>query len=197
MCNTHFNFYQIWCKFLIVFILTISTHGADQIRSEANVSKPTPTPEESLVSLRDRLTGDRSTLIKKATDAPAPPEKAEPLDLLAMSTIIHSGGNITLVPKESIIYTPKEYESRIGQDPTASILNWNEFLPLNRGWISCLEINYNQAVGKEPLPTAAIEKMKKYGNLIVATLSGNPITVCSQKPKDVSSVTSTLQPLEK
>jgi hypothetical protein len=197
MCIINCYFYQVWCKLTLVFIFTTSAHGADQIRSEANTPKPTLSPEESLVSLRDRLTSVRSTLIKKATDAPAPPEKTEPLDLLAMSTIIHSGGNITLVPKEAIIYIPKEYESRLGQDPTASILNWNEFLPLNRGWISCLEINYNQAVGKEPLPTAAIEKMKKYGNLIVATLSGNPITVCSQKPKDVSSVTSKLQPLEK
>jgi hypothetical protein len=197
MCSVICSYNQFWRNLIFIFVIALSARAADQTKTDINDSTPKKSPEESLVSLRDRLTSERSALIKKDVNAPAPPEKVEPVDLLARSTIIRSGGSITLVPKESIIYVPKEYMDRIGQDPTATILSWNDFIPLNRGWISCLELSYNQAIGKEPLPIAAIEKMKKYGNLIVATASGNPITVRSQKSKGITPVPSNTQPLEK
>jgi hypothetical protein len=133
--------------------------------------------EEELVAAGDRLTLERAAKLGEVGVPTVPPEIAEPESLVARSAILCFGGNLTFIPKRAVIHVPKEYAERLLESADARVLTWTEFFPLNRGWITTVEVTLAQAEGKEPLPTTTIDKIEKSGNLTIATMNGNPITV--------------------
>jgi hypothetical protein len=138
--------------------------------------------EEEFTAKRDNLSKLRAESVPKVEAPVIPPPPAEPENLLESSTVISFGGNLTLVPKGAVLFTPENFAGRLVLEPDAKILGWNEFLLLNRGWITTTEITMAQAEGVELLPAANTEKLKKGGNLVVAVFSGNPISMLPPKP---------------
>jgi hypothetical protein len=154
--------------------------------------------EEELVAKRDELSRIRAESAAKVVAPPViPPAPAEPEDLIKSSTIISFGGNLTLVPRGAVLYTPENFAGRLIPEPDAKVLGWNEFLLLNRGWITTTEITMIQAEGVELLPAANAEKMKKGGNLVVAVFEGNPISMLPPKPPVKPATDSKANTLEK
>jgi hypothetical protein len=151
--------------------------------SELNLKATKQLTEEELVANRDELSRQRAESAAKVVAPPIiPPAPAEPEDLIKSSTIISFGGNLTLVPRGAVLYTPENFAARLIPEPDAKVLGWNEFLLLNRGWITTTEITMAQAEGVDLLPAANAEKMKKGGNLVVAVFEGNPISMLPPKP---------------
>jgi hypothetical protein len=150
--------------------------------------------EQDLVVLRDQLSRERSTNAGNVVVPPAPPASVEPENLLARSTVLCFGGNLTLVPKKAVIHVPAGYTGRLSSSDGAQVLTWGDFFRLNRGWISTMEVTQAQAEGKELLNTVAVDKLTKSGNLIIATLHGNPITVLPQTTIKVPSEISDQSP---
>jgi hypothetical protein len=148
--------------------------------------------EQELISKRDQLTRERATIIGNTENTGGvvePPQIIEAEDLISKSAILCLGGNLTLIPKKAVIYVPKQFAGRLIPTDYANVLTWVEFFPLNRGWISTMEVTMAQAEGKESLAAADLDRMTKSGNVIVATLDGNPITVLPPKEVKVMPVT--------
>jgi len=72
-------------------------------------------------------------------------------NLIDQSDIISFNGSATLVPKHSIIHLPPKYQSRIGWKKGSKLMNWADFHAKNRGWISVIEIDFEQAKGAKAL----------------------------------------------
>jgi hypothetical protein len=172
-----------FAKFFLVGDLFLASFTALYLQSAPDAVAETAAPpkrltEEELVAMSDRLSRERTAKLGKVDVPPLPPpEIAEPESLDARSAILCFGGNLTFIPKKAVIHVPKEYAGRLIEIADARVLTWTEFFPLNRGWITTVEVTLAQAEGKEPLPTTTIDKIEKSGNLTIATMNGNPITV--------------------
>ena len=121
-----------------------------------------------------------------ATTCPsAESEPWKPVGLLERSEFLSFRGLITLVPKGAVLHVPESYRSRVGKAPGGKIVTWPEFLRLNRGWIGTLEVSRQQAEAEQPLSEETIEALNENPRLVVATLSGGPITVIKTPSKPV------------
>lgn len=102
--------------------------------------------------------------------------------LLERSDVISFNGYTTLVPKRSIIHIPDGYQQRINNHKKGSkLVGWLEFLRLNRGWVSTVELTFAQAKGEEEIPPNLKESFQTGGNLVVAVFQAGPITVAPPK----------------
>ncbi len=110
-----------------------------------------------------------------------PSVKNRPLDLLSQSDIICYNGVATLVPKRAVLASPLNFKDRHAATAGARILSWSEFYAINRGWITTVEVTFDEASGKLPLPEATTKRIGKSTNLIVATYLGGPISVLPVK----------------
>jgi hypothetical protein len=163
-------------------------------------TSPRDIAEQELISKRDQLTRERATIIGNTENTGGvvePPQVIEAEDLISKSAILCLGGNLTLIPKKSVIYVPKQFAGRLTPTDYANVLTWVDFFPLNRGWISTMEVTMAQAEGKEPLTAADLDKITKSGNVVVATLDGNPITVLPPKEVKIPPVTPKQSPPSK
>ena len=105
--------------------------------------------------------------------------------LLERSDVISFNGYSTLVPKRSIIHLPDHYQQRINHHEKGSkLVGWIEFLRLNRGWVSAVEVSFSQAKGETEMPPELLESFKKGGNLVVAVLQSGPISVAPPKGEE-------------
>lgn len=113
-----------------------------------------------------------------------PSVKNRPQDLISSSDIISFNGHTTLVPKHAIIQVPEKYKARINKHVSGyKVIGWLEFYTLNRGWITTVEVDKDQAEGRKPLNEDLQETFKKNPNLIVATYSTGPISLLPLKEK--------------
>ena len=110
-----------------------------------------------------------------------PSKVNQPTDLLASSDVISFGGVATLVPKRAILSAPKGVKDRVGLQKGVRIVGWMEFLALNRGWITTVEVSRVQAEGNKPIAEETLDRISKSSNLVVATLMGGPISVLPLK----------------
>lgn len=103
-------------------------------------------------------------------------------NLLDNSELITFNGNTTLVPKNAIIRIPEKYKARVNNHkPGSKILSWVDFLRLNRGWISTIEVSFTQAKGLATVSGKEMDTLEESGNLIVAVLKNGPISVLPLK----------------
>lgn len=105
-------------------------------------------------------------------------------DLIKESTVLCYNGNLTLVPKEAVIFVPDELKDRIGVKPKQKIKRWSEFYQVNRGWIRTIEVSRDQAMGYKPIAEGTMEAVKAGSSMVVATFSGGPISVLPLKTEE-------------
>jgi hypothetical protein len=114
-------------------------------------------------------------------------------NLLENSDFITFNGNTTLVPKNALIQIPERYADRINNHKQGSkVLSWADFLTLNRGWISTVEVTLAQAKGETPISPELMETLTKNQNLVVAVLQNGPISI--RPPKVEAEENSETQP---
>jgi len=101
---------------------------------------------------------------------------ANPSDL-EQSRILHDGINWTIVPQGSVIYLPETLKSKVDSKPVGNLLPFDEFLVLNRSWITTNEVTFDQAVGNEPLLTREVSFWSKQDKMVVAVHRLGPISV--------------------
>ena len=120
-------------------------------------------------------------LKQQPAKGPDPSTANPPPSLMDGSDILCFNGTVTLVPKRAILQSPKGIADRFKYQPGSKLLTWGEFYALNRGWITTVEVNREQAAGTEPLSDQTQTIMSKSGNLIVATYQAGPISVLPPK----------------
>lgn len=108
-----------------------------------------------------------------------------PGNLIKRSDVISFNGNTTLIPKLAIIQIPASFKGRVNNHtPGNRIVSWGGFFPLNRGWITTVEVSRLQAEGKEPIAPEIVEIFSKNPNLVIATFQGAPISVLPPKEEN-------------
>jgi hypothetical protein len=95
--------------------------------------------------------------------------------------LLNNRGEHTIIPKNSILYTPEKHKKRISNKASGKFLLWPSFLKRNANWVWTYEISRAQAKGLAPLPKARMEEFAKLGRVVVATNNRNPIAVFPQK----------------
>jgi hypothetical protein len=176
-------------KFLIPFaLLSLVTVQAQQPAISAPTSDA-PTHQQLL----ERQAQAKESASKAASQPTqvqlsVDPAKAnKPQSLLARSEILCFGGGATLVPKKAVIHKPASLASRTATlSPGAKLQPWREFYAANRGWISTMEVTRAQAEGKEPFSEEMAKSIAQSSAIIVATFSGDPITVYPAPPKEAA-----------
>lgn len=118
----------------------------------------------------------------KVVEAEDPSKAAMPEDLLATSEVLTFNGISTLVPKGAVLAVPANLKSRIGFQPGARVVPWNEFFAVNRGWINTAEVSFEQAAGRAELPEALRQQVEEGHRIIIATMRQGPITVNPYQP---------------
>ncbi len=131
--------------------------------------------DEQLKARRQASAGGQ--MLPKAM--PPPPDG---LGLLAMSTVIQSGGNFVLLPKDSVIWCPPARQENMVSAPSGKFTAWLAFLAANRAWITTLDVTHDQAIGKAPLPPEVLERYRKGNLVVIATFQGGPISLPTLKP---------------
>jgi hypothetical protein len=138
------------------------------------------THEELLIERRKAIQLDPMKHLAVATGED--PSKANPpTDILAESDIISFRGLATLVPKRAILQTPQAYAGYLQMEPGSRFVSWLEFYAANRGWITTVEVNRDQAEGNEPFAEETQKFLSKSRNLVVATFKSGPISVLPLK----------------
>lgn len=98
-------------------------------------------------------------------------------DLIKDSIILCYRGNLTLLPKRSVLHLPDALKSRFEAAEGAAVVTWEDFLKGNRGWIRTVEVSADQAMGREPLDEAVTSAFEGLASVVVATYKGGPISV--------------------
>lgn len=102
-------------------------------------------------------------------------------DLIKDSAIICYRGNLTLVPKRSVLHVPNALKNRLGEQANVKVLRWPDFYNANRGWIRTVEVTRDQAMGLAPMPESTVEALSKSSSVIIATFKSGPISVLPLK----------------
>jgi len=110
-------------------------------------------------------------------------EKWKPVNLLERSEFLSYRGLTTLVPKGALLNVPAKYADRTRFTKGSKIVRWPEFLRSNHNWIGTFEVSRRQAEAEIPLTEEALESIRKNPQVVVATLSGGPITVLRKAPE--------------
>lgn len=123
-----------------------------------------------------------------------PTKSNQPVNLLEQSDILCFNGLATLVPKMAILAVPVKYKDHLTMKPGTKIVGWTEFLSVNRGWITTVEVSRVQAEGNQPLVKDVSDRIGKSMNLVVATFHGGPISVLPLKQPDSDNSTVKVTP---
>lgn len=104
-------------------------------------------------------------------------QKRETWDLEGHSEYIQFDGNVTLIPKGSILFAPDKLQQHVATGLSGKFMLWPDFSARYRGLVTTVEVNIDQASGAKPLDEAKMAVVKRQGLIIVAVLNGNPISV--------------------
>lgn len=116
-------------------------------------------------------------LLKTPAKAETNVRRPNDQSIINESTILHDGKNWTLVPKGAVIHLPDAMKNRIVAKPTGTLLEWSEFLAINRAWITTNEISFDQAAGKKPLQPERVAFWAKQDKVVIAVHQSGPISV--------------------
>ena len=142
--------------------------------AEPGVMRDVATHDQIVALMRkDQQADPMKSLAESKLDDPA---KNLPNDLIGQSDIVSFGGYATLVPKRAILQIPQNFADRIHFVEGSRILGWSEFLALNKGWITTLEISRAQAEGNVDLPEETHKQLSTCTSLVVCTYKGGPIS---------------------
>lgn len=111
-----------------------------------------------------------------------PAKAQEGRDLIKESTILSYRGNLTLVPKNAVLFIPDPLKARLEVDENAKVLNWQQFYQANRSWIRTIEVSREQAMGQAPMDEETVKAFQTGSSAVVATFKGGPISVLPYTP---------------
>lgn len=152
---------------------------AAPLSAEPGVMRDAATHDQIVVAMRNSQQADpMKALAESKLEDPA---KNLPKDLIGQSDLISFGGFATLVPKRAILQIPKAYADRIHFAEGSKVVSWSEFLAMNKGWITTLEISRAQAEGNAPLPEETHKQLAKCTSLVVCTYKGGTISMLPLK----------------
>jgi hypothetical protein len=152
---------------------------AAPLSAEPGVMRDVATHDQIVATLRMSQKADpMKALAESKLEDPA---KNLPKDLIGQSDLISFGGYATLVPKRAILQIPKAYADRIHFAEGSQVVSWSEFLAMNKGWITTLEITRAQAEGNAPLPEETHKQLAKCTSLVVCTYKGGTISLLPLK----------------
>ena len=103
--------------------------------------------------------------------------RPENQSIIKQSMILHDGKNWTLVPQGAVIFLPAALKDRVDAKPVGRLLAFNEFLSINRSWITTNEVSFDQAAGTEPLPAERAGFWAKQDKVVIAVHQNGPISV--------------------
>lgn len=149
------------------------------VLAEAPAMRDAATHEQLALQLRKVEQADpmKALEVSKGAD----PAANLPKDLISESDILCFGGLATLVPKRAILMVPQDFTDRTKLKPPYRLVGWADFQAANRGWITTVEVNREQAEGKVALSDDTAAVMKKGTSLVVATFRGGPISILPLK----------------
>lgn len=150
---------------------------------------------EQLVGQLQQVSQEDPMKTMELSEGEDPSKVNQPQSLLDSSDFISFGGLTTLVPKRAIMQIPASFKERINNHIDGNrVVSWLDFVKLNQGWITMVEISRVQAEGNEPLAEAVRLQLEKNKNLVVATYHGGPISLLPLKEKKEESQTAIQNP---
>ncbi len=160
--------------------------SAQQAARELRPS-PKPIPAQSLSPSGDVITDQvfaarRAAALEQALPPKPQPPKPSSFNLLEMSTAIQQGSDFILLPRGSVLCCPSELLPKVTKQPIGKFVPWQVFMSANRSWITTFPISAEQVAGTKPIAPEQLERFKKSGLIIVATLNGEPVTVLQKTP---------------
>jgi hypothetical protein len=118
---------------------------------------------------------DREAALQKPTVADASagvdPVTTKP------SSVLHDGKNWTIVPTGAVIFIPDAMKSKVDVKPVGKLLSFDEFLAINKNWITTSKVSFDQAAGNEDLPMERVSFWAKQDKIVIAVHQGGPASV--------------------
>lgn len=154
----------------------LSAYSENMASPEKITERDSPTENELKIERKQAQTNPSGTTY-------TPPAStlviagSDPQNFVKNSDILCFRDSMILIPKHSILLTPKNLAARLNATPEAQLVTWGSFYPANRSWLTTVELSPEQAAGKMPISTEAIDSLTKGGKLVVKTFKGNPISV--------------------
>lgn len=143
--------------------------GAAPFQGEAG--RPATSREQLVARLKQQQEGV----------AIASPEEQQPRwDLAANSEFITFNGDSTLIPKRAIIHLPEASKKNVVQTATGKVLSWLEFSAKYPALVTRVDVTIKHASGQESLDPKVMESFAKDTRIVVAVLSGSPISVATK-----------------
>ncbi len=100
-------------------------------------------------------------------------------DLVDYSDFIVFDGNVTIVPKGSIIHVPERFKAHVVSKPVGRLVPWAEFCARYRGLVSTKTVSLDEVAGKTPIEAKSMDAVRSSDLISVAVHNGNPISVAA------------------
>jgi Tfp pilus assembly protein PilN len=165
-----------------LLVLAVPVLPAEEVKlANGQVMRDVATDEElsnRLAQAKDPV-HELKQLEEKEAAKPAKPAKVA--SLFDTSDFLCFNGQATLVPKGAVLHVPKSMQDRLHFAEGSSIQTWADFLPLNRAWITTVEVSRVQAEGNALISEETLKSVAKSPMVVIATLQGGPISVLPPK----------------
>lgn len=150
------------------------------VLTSANAVEPLVIVESpSIADLQRKMGngGDAFAKLERPSEEQASAQRTAPPSILAQSEILEFGGHWTLVPRGALLHVPEAHLPRVGKRPLGVLLQFQDFLAVNRSWISTEEVDYQTASGERKISTDKLAFWEKQDRVIIAVHQGGPISV--------------------
>ena len=166
-----------------LLVLAVPVLPAGEVKmANGQVMRDVATDEElstRLAQAKDPVHELKQLEEKQAAKPAAKPAKVA--SLFDTSDFLCFNGQATLVPKGAVLHVPKSMQDRLHFAEGSSIQTWADFLPLNRAWITTVEVSRVQAEGNALISAETLKSVAKSPQVVIATLQGGPISVLPPK----------------
>ncbi|MGJ8632512.1 MAG: hypothetical protein ACSHX7_01210 [Luteolibacter sp.] len=167
-------------KFPQISTVCLTLFAFATISLKADESGYTRLDKAALEAKRQNILGHqaaRPVNVERGSEASA---KRVPRKPLEASTILSAYGYWTFVPKGSVIHIPDSLKGNIASAPQGQLVLFPEFLAKNIAWLTTRELKMDEIVGDTPIKDDIRKAMATSGRIVVATLSGSPVTFKGQ-----------------
>lgn len=171
---------------LLAGLVVATTATAQPQAGKQTLTMRDATTEDQMLELRRQAQANNPLRNMRVVEEEHRTEVYKPLSLEERTDTLTYNGLTTLVPKGAILVLPDSVKSRVGMEiPGNRLVQFQDFLRSNRGWVSTVEVTREQARGTEKLPESVTERLAKSSMMVVATFNGNPISVLPPKNPEV------------
>lgn len=167
------------------FIQRLAPPGESQLdeRGLPRELKPTATDRvtpEALAAQREGGVGHNFRNPIEASEHSGPPLERSPYQ---GSTILSFRDMHTVVPEGAVLWIPERVSDRVVADAGETrFVPWPAFLRANQAWIRPLPLTLEEARNMAPLTEEQQEGWESGGQIVIATLRGNPLAPVFSPP---------------